>query len=115
MRWAETHDWPAWLNPAVAMVRAACSQSPSASMMTGELLPSSRPTFLRRRLGCDAPADLGGAGEGDVGDVGVLDQGVAHLAAGAGDDVQVAGRQAALVDQQARPGRRPTAASGWPA
>ena len=41
------HDWPAWLNPATAIFVAAVTMSPSGSMMTGALLPSSRPTFLR--------------------------------------------------------------------
>lgn len=39
-------DCPAWLKPATAILRAAASQSPSASMITGELLPSSRFTFF---------------------------------------------------------------------
>src|SRR6266568_2469096 len=47
MRCTEMQDWPAWLNPATAIWRAARSQSPSGSMMTGALLPSSRATFLR--------------------------------------------------------------------
>ena len=39
--------WPAWLNPATLILAAADFQSLSASMITGALLPSSRPTFLR--------------------------------------------------------------------
>ena len=39
-------DWPAWLNPATLILAAAVAQSPSGSMTTGALLPSSRPTFL---------------------------------------------------------------------
>ena len=38
---------PAWLNPATLIFAAAAFQSLSASMITGALLPSSRPTFLR--------------------------------------------------------------------
>src|ERR671912_690688 len=40
-------DWPAWLKPATLSFAAAPRQSPSGSMMTGLLLPSSRLTFLR--------------------------------------------------------------------
>ena len=39
--------WPAWLNPATLIFAAAVAQSPSGSMMTGALLPSSSPTRLR--------------------------------------------------------------------
>ena len=56
--------------------------------------------LLARRLLGDAPPDLGRAGEADVGHVVVGHQRVAHTAARAGDDVEVAGRQAALVEQQ---------------
>ena len=41
------HDWPAWLKPATLSLAAAPRQSPSGSMITGLLLPSSRLTFLR--------------------------------------------------------------------
>src|SRR6476646_3121484 len=47
MRWVEMHDCPAWLNPATRILSAADSQLPSGSMITGALLPSSRPTFFR--------------------------------------------------------------------
>src|SRR2546429_7737656 len=46
MRWVEMHDWPAWLKPPTAILSAAVDQSPSPSMMTGELLPSPRLTFF---------------------------------------------------------------------
>ena len=49
-RWTDTHDWPAWAKPVAATALAAASQSPSASTITGELLPSSRATFLRPAL-----------------------------------------------------------------
>ena len=81
-------------------LRAAAFQSLSASMITGALLPSSRPTFLRGARARIAPADLGRAGERDHGDVVVVDDGVADRAAAAGDDVQLLGGQPALVDQQ---------------
>ena len=41
------HDCPAWLKPATDTFFAAVSTSPLGSMMSGALLPSSRPTFLR--------------------------------------------------------------------
>src|SRR6478609_5872988 len=41
---------PAWLNPATLIFAAADFQSLSASMITGALLPSSNPTFLRGAL-----------------------------------------------------------------
>ena len=47
----------------------------------------------------DAPTDIGRAGERDQGDVGMIDDRVADRAAAAGDDVEVLGGQAALVDQ----------------
>ena len=47
MRCVEMQDWPAWLNPATRILSAATSQLASDSMITGALLPSSRPTFLR--------------------------------------------------------------------
>ena len=56
--------------------------------------------LLARRPGPDAPPDVGRAGERDQRDVGVVDDGVADRAAAAGDDVELARRQPALVDQQ---------------
>src|SRR4051794_18680237 len=41
------HDWPAKEYPPTAIFGAALFQSASGSMMTGELLPSSKLTFLR--------------------------------------------------------------------
>ncbi len=41
------HDCPAWLNPATLIFAAAVARSVPGSMMTGALLPSSSPTFLR--------------------------------------------------------------------
>ena len=54
MRWVEMHDWPAWLNPATDTFFAAVSTSALGSMISGALLPSSSPTFLRGALrrGC---------------------------------------------------------------
>ena len=71
-------------------------------MISGALLPSSSPTFLRGGAAADAPADLGRTGERDERDVGVVDDRVADRAAAAGDDVEVAGGQPALVEQDAR-------------
>ena len=47
MRCVEMQLCPAWENPATLIFAAADAQSLSASMITGALLPSSRPTFLR--------------------------------------------------------------------
>ena len=69
-------------------------------MITGALLPSSRPTFLRGRPALDRPPDVGRAGERDHGDVVVVHQRIADHAAAAGDDVDPARREPALVDQQ---------------
>src|SRR5262245_58518934 len=44
------HDCPACENPATLSLAAAVRQSPSASRITGLLLPSSRLTFLRGAL-----------------------------------------------------------------
>ena len=66
--------------------------------MLAALPPSSRVTFLSEpgdRLG-DRPADPGGAGEGDLVDVRVLDERLAGRA-GAGDDVDDARRQVGLL------------------
>src|SRR5207244_3561934 len=45
-RWVEMQDWPACEKPATDMAFAALAQSPSGSMITGALLPSSNPTFF---------------------------------------------------------------------
>ncbi len=47
MRWVEMQLWPAWEKPATRILVAAVCQSLSGSMITGALLPSSSPTFLR--------------------------------------------------------------------
>ena len=47
MRCVEMQLCPAWEKPATLILAAADCQSLSASMITGALLPSSRPTFLR--------------------------------------------------------------------
>ena len=77
MRWVEMHDWPAWLNPATRILSAANVQSPSGSMITGALLPSSRPTFLRGARALIPQPDVGRARERDERDVGVVDERVA--------------------------------------
>ena len=46
-RWVEMQLCPAWANPATRIFDTAVFQSLSPSMMTGALLPSSRPTRLR--------------------------------------------------------------------
>ena len=47
IRCVEMQLCPAWEKPATRILVTAASQSLSASMMTGALLPSSSPTFLR--------------------------------------------------------------------
>ena len=47
MRCVEMHDWPACENPATETFFAAVSTSALGSMISGALLPSSSPTFLR--------------------------------------------------------------------
>ena len=47
IRCVEMQLCPAWENPATRIFATAACQSLSASMMTGALLPSSSPTFLR--------------------------------------------------------------------
>src|SRR5678815_2342329 len=84
----DRHDWPAWLNPATLSLAAAPRQSPSASTMTGLLLPSSRLTFLRGAFSRMAQPTGGlppgwlnvvtGSG-GAVGDPLVLHDGVAMI------------------------------------
>ena len=100
-RWVEMHDCPAWLNPATEIFLAAVSTSESGSRITGALFPSSKPTFLRAGAPADRPSDLGRAGEGDHGDVVVVDQRVADVRPAPGDDVEVPRREPALRDQQA--------------
>ena len=46
-RWVEMQLWPAWEKPATRIFVAAVLQSPSGSMTTGALFPSSSPTRLR--------------------------------------------------------------------
>ncbi len=58
-----------------------------------------QPHPLARCPSTDAPAHVGRTGEGDQGDVGVVDDGIAHRGAASGDDLQIAGRQTALVDE----------------
>ena len=53
------HDWPAWLNPATATFAAAVAQSPDGSMISGALLPSSRPTFFSAALAAMAQPTSG--------------------------------------------------------
>ncbi len=62
--------------------------------------------LLAPGLVLDRPADLARTGEGEVGDVGMAYEGVAHLGAAASDDVEVVGRQPAVVDQQPDQGQR---------
>ena len=88
--------WPAWEKAWILALSAAVSQSPSAWTISGAFEPSSRLTFLCGTLAADAPADPGRAGEGDRAGQLVLDDRVADLRAGAGDDAEPALRQPRL-------------------
>ena len=69
-------SWPALPNTAIGAAAAAASRSASANTMFGDLPPSSSVTRLIvcGRAGRDRAADLGRAGERDLGDVGMLDE-----------------------------------------
>ena len=89
-------SWPALPKTAVGAAAAAASRSASAKTTLADLPPSSSVTRLIVCGGArgDPAADLGRAGEGDLGDVGVLDQALPADAARAGDDVEHALRAA---------------------
>ena len=78
--------------------------SASAKTMLALLPPSSSVTFAKRAAArrADGAAGLDPAGEGDLGDVGMVDQ---RLAGGAvaGHDVEHAGRDADLLGEPRRP------------
>ena len=96
IRWIEMQLWPAWEKAWIWALSAAVSQSPSSLTISGALEPSSRLTFLCGTLAADVPADRGRAGEGDRLGQRVLDDRVADLRAGAGDDAEPALGQARL-------------------
>ena len=102
MRWVEMHDWPACENPAtdtfLADGRDVGTRLDDQRRVVAEL----EADLLAGGAGADAPTDFGRTGERDERDVGVIDDRVADGAAAAGHDVEVAGGQAALVEQQAR-------------
>ena len=92
------HTWP-WLKKMpLTMPSTAWSIGASSNTMLAALPPSSSVSFLpvpatERAI---ALPDLGGAGEGDLVDVGVLDERAAGLAR-AGDDVDDARREVGLL------------------
>ena len=90
--------WP-WLKKMpLTMPSTAWSTGASSKTMLAALPPSSRVTFFfdaGHRLG-DRAADVGRAGEGDLVDVVVRDDRLAGRA-GAGEDVDDAGRQVGLL------------------
>ena len=100
IRCVEMQLCPAWEKPATWILAAAACQSLSASMITGALLPSSRPTFLR---GARARMPQPTSGE-PVNVISAMSAwstiALPTVRAAAGHDVQPLGRQAALVDQQ---------------
>ena len=114
-RWVEMQDWPAWLNPATEIFVAAVVQSPSGSMITGALLPSSRPTFLRG-AGPRIPQPTSGEPVNVIIAMsGWSTMALPTVAPAAGDDVEPLRRQPALVDAAARRARSRRTGSGWPA
>ena len=102
-RWTRIRDraqqsWPALPNTAPGAAAAAASRSASANTMLGDLPPSSSVTRLivaAAPRGDRAP-DLGGAGERDLGHVGVLHQPRAARRARPGDHVEHALGQSRL-------------------
>ena len=100
-RWVEMHDWPAWLKPATLIFAAAVFQSPLGSMITGALLPSSRPDLLAggAASGCPSPTS------GEPVKVIIAMSGWSTMALptdapAAGHHVDPARRQAALLHEQ---------------
>ncbi len=83
-------SWPALPNTASGAAAAAASRSASAKIDVGGLAAELERDALDRLRGArgDPAADLGRAGERDLGDVGVLDQPPAADAARPGDDVE---------------------------
>ena len=77
-------SWPALPNTAPGAAAAAASRSASANTRLGDLPPSSSVTRLMACGGArgDPAADLGRAGEGDLGHVGVLDQALPQVEPG---------------------------------
>ncbi len=102
MRCVEMHDWPG-----VARTRrpttfcAAASTSALGSMISGALLPSSSPTFLRGARALMPQPTSGEPVNVIERDVGVVDDRVADGATAARHDVEVAGGEAALVEEDA--------------
>ena len=108
MRERAQQSCPALPKTASGAIAAARSRSASAKTTFALLPPSSSVTRLmrRRRAGRDRAPDLGRAGEGDLGHVGVVDEPLAALAARAGDDLDDALRQPGLERQLGEAQRR---------
>ena len=88
------HDWPAWLKPATAIFwRRGLAVGVGLDDHRRVVAELEADLLLAARAP-DAPADVGRAGEGDHGDVGVVDERVADRAAAAGDDVELLRRAA---------------------
>ena len=96
MRCTEMQLWPANEN-AFAASLAAVPGGASAQTIAGVALPSSSFTRLRGARSAMPQPTSPGAGERDQLHALVLDEHVADLGRGAGDDVEPAGRQARLL------------------
>ena len=117
-RCTEMHDWPAKEVPATAILSAAASQSADGLDDHRRVVAELEPDPLVGHLLADAPPDGRRAGEGDHGDVGMLDEVVGRRAL-AGHHVEPAVGEAAVVDQhlgqrERRERGRPTPASARP-
>ena len=108
LRWTRAREpatqvWPAAAKMPASSPASACFMSASGKTMLALLPPSSSVTVGQARGGAraDGAAGLDAAGEGDLGDVGMVDQ---RLAGGAvaGDDVDHAGRDAGLLGEPRR-------------
>ena len=100
-REAAVQRWPEVPNADHTTLSSARSRSASSQTTIGFLPPSSRLTrfSVSAARRADLDAGVGVAGEADDLDVGMVDDGIADLAAGAGDDVDDAVGQPALDEQ----------------
>ena len=109
-------SWPALPKTAIGAARRGRSEVGVGEDDVGRLAAEleRHPLDRRRGPGRDPAADLGRAGEGDLGDVGVLDEPLPADAAGPGDDVEHALGQPGL-ERDPLELERASAASARPA